>query len=116
MTSSAYRFAHVWARALVVPVVLFLVVTAYLVVVAGLGAADDEPVGTAADPATSWRASYSRRFPDCVALVLWPRHERPAGVLVRAHGTLAVMTLREAVVRLRLADSPHEVELVGACR
>jgi hypothetical protein len=116
MTSSAHRFARVWGRALVLPVVLFLVASAYLVVVAGLGASEEEPVGAAADQATSWRASYSRRFPGCVALVLWPRRERPAGVLVREHGTLAVMTLREAVVRLRLADSPHEVEMVGACR
>ena len=116
MTSTAHRFRHVWARALVVPVVLFFVTAAYLQVVAGLGASHDEPLGTAADQATTWRASYSRRFPGCVALVLWPRYERPAAVLVREPGRVSMMTMREAVVRLRLADTPHEVELVGACR
>ena len=116
MTSTAHRFGHVWARALVVPVVLFLVTAAYLLVVAGLGASHDQPRGTAVDQATTWRASYSRKFPRCVALVLWPRYERPAAVLVREPGRVTMMTMREAVVRLRLADAPHEVELVGACR
>ena len=65
--------------------------------------------GTA--PASVWRASWSERFPGCVAMVLWPPGERPAAFVTRspdgAVQRLAVGTAR----RVPLGD-----RVVGACR
>lgn len=55
-----------------------------------------------------WLDSYSRRFPGCVSLVLWPAGRQPAAYLARA-----------ADGRLRLIDAgravPPNLTTMGAC-
>lgn len=120
MRTSGLRFTRTLRRALVLPAVLFMVATAYLVGVTvhhGNEAQAAVRAGTADETATVWPAAWSRRFPGCVALVLWPDHETPRAVLLRDEsGGVTPMTVRDAAMRLRLAGPADEVRLVGACR
>ena len=111
-------FAPTLARALVLPAVLFVLAAGHLVTVTVQAAGENRTVSTThVDRDPVWRASYSRRFPGCVALVLWPQREIPRALLVRDRaGTVAAMTVREAAVRLRTADRSDDVRAVGACR
>lgn len=105
------------ARAVVLPTALFVLGAGYVVVGAqhAAEAASDRTGATTADPARVWHASYSRRYPGCVALVLWPRGELPTALVVRDRtGAIARVSVREAAVRLRSAE--HTDVIVGACR
>lgn len=60
-----------------------------------------------------WRESYSRRFPGCVAVVLWTPGAVPRALLVRdRRGTLSKVSPQEAAVRFR----DGEARAVGMCR
>ena len=108
-------FRTLWVRSLVVP--SLLIALAVGLVLDSVGTTSwGASLGRAADQTTTWRTSYSVRFPGCVALVLWPRTEVPDAVVVREHGDVAMMPMRDAMVRLTRAERPHQVQLVGACR
>lgn len=71
--------------------------------------ADVRDAANAVGAHPAWRDAWSRRFPGCVALALWPQDERP----------VAVVTLdgRGEVARLSPgADVPAGSRVVGACR
>lgn len=56
-----------------------------------------------------WEDAWSRRFPGCVALPLWPRDERPVAVVTRdLQGEVARRSPGSVV--------PPGSRVVGACR
>ena len=58
-----------------------------------------------------WNASWSERFPGCVAVVLWPAGERPVALVTRSSdGTMNRLEVGSAR-RVPLGD-----RVVGACR
>jgi len=113
LTTPAFR--TLWVRALVVPSLLLVLTAVFLLLSVGT-ATSGASLGPAADQSTSWRTSYSQRFPACVALVLWPRAALPKALLVQdAHG-VRTLPLREGMARLRDARPADRTEIVGACR
>lgn len=105
-------------RAVVVPVVLMLGLAGYLV---GAGALDAHTASEAASPAmptvaNPWKPGYSRRFPGCVASVLWPSHEMPAALVVRwRSGDLARIDVRQASQQVFNRMRTGDAEVLGAC-
>ena len=64
----------------------------------------------------SWRSAYSRRFPDCVAVVLWPRTETPTALVIRTdHGRVRRVGLRGRAAQEAFAVLQRS-SLIGACR
>jgi hypothetical protein len=58
-----------------------------------------------------WSASWSERFPGCVAVVLWPEGERPVALVTRSpDGAMTRLEVGSAR-RVPLGD-----RVVGACR
>jgi len=55
-----------------------------------------------------WKDSYSRRFPGCVALVLWPADQRPVAYVTRSADG--------AVNRVRADLGVPRGSTIGACR
>lgn len=78
------RFLSASLRAGIGPLV-GLVLAAALVWHNGALPDDPEPAAPGATDAAEalWKASYSRRFPGCVATVLWPVGDTAAAVVVR---------------------------------
>lgn len=85
-----------------------------VLLVAALAALPAHPVHRTDGPdehvQPAWRADWSRRFPGCVAMMLWPRGETPRALVVR-----------DARGRLVRVAGPHAVpgagsSAVGACR
>ena len=69
------------------------------------------PAAWAVREAPLWEAGWSERFPGCVAMVLWPRGERPAAFVIRSPDG--------AVHRLTVGTErrvPLDDRVVGACR
>jgi hypothetical protein len=105
------------ARAGALLALLAVVSVAYLTM---LGAREvhryDGPPGPTADTGHAvWREAWSRRFPGCVALLLWPPHEVPRALVVRdGNGDLRQLSVRQAVVEVR-SGAPRP-DTVGACR
>jgi hypothetical protein len=63
------------------------------------------------DGSRLWSASWSERFPGCVAVVLWPEGERPVALVARSPDG--------AVNRLEVGSArrvPLGDRVVGACR
>lgn len=58
-----------------------------------------------ADPV--WESSWSRRFPGCVALALWPQDERPVALVTRSP---------DGVITREPPRRPNAGPVVGACR
>lgn len=106
-------------RVLVVPLVVLLVVGAFVVTAKALAVRE---AGTAitdtARPVVEqpWRDSYSRRFPGCVPAVLWPTQRTPAAVIVQRDGRTVRRLDRGRP--LRQALSVHGFDgsrIIGAC-
>jgi hypothetical protein len=55
-----------------------------------------------------WKDSYSKRFPGCVALVLWPADQRPVAYVTR--------TADGAVSRVLADQGVPAGSTIGACR
>ena len=106
-------------RASVLPVLMFVTVTASLI---GTGLLAADTSATEADaavrmPEPAWREAYSRQFPGCVATVLWPVRERPVAFVVkRLSGEVTRIGVDEAVRRARNATVADDVWTIGACR
>jgi hypothetical protein len=103
-------------RATVAPVLVFLVFAGALV-------APDRPPERGPRPAvqgaaidqTVWKGSYSRRFPGCVATVLWPRREVPTALVVRRpSGDVDRVAVDRKHAGPRRATG--EGRTIGACR
>lgn len=77
-----------------------------------LSAAPVASGGPSSDDPSLWKASWSERYPGCVAAVLWPADERPVAAVVRTSGG--------SVVRVSLGESrptvPGTAAPVGLCR
>ena len=104
-------------RALVVPVLVLLAVTGYLVTSAALAANTTTSLSDADRPTvTTWKAGYSRQFPGCVASVLWPERETPAAIVLRSRsGEVRRVSTRHATPRLFTRVRHGEAEIIGAC-
>jgi hypothetical protein len=106
-------------RALLVAVAAVVLVVGYLVAAGAMGLhASDRPVRTTDQHAhaLTWKASYSRQFPGCVASVLWPEHRQPAAVVVRLPGGKVERISREAAAHGALRNSRFEdARIIGAC-
>jgi hypothetical protein len=63
------------------------------------------------DRARLWSASWSERFPGCVAVVLWPEGERPVALVTRSPDGAMNRLEVGAAQRVPLGD-----RVVGACR
>jgi hypothetical protein len=105
-------------RALMVPVLVLLAVTGYLV--AGTALADgpsSRALGSVRSPVTSdWKDGYSRQFPGCVASVLWPERETPVAIVVRwRSGEVDRIVMRHASHRVFARVRAGDAELIGAC-
>lgn len=109
-------FSVAVTRAVAVLAVLGALSAAYLL---ALGADGVRPRLPAADSSAGqevWKESYSRRFPGCVAALLWTPGEAPRAVVMRDHrGTLREMSVREAAVRVR-DGGVGPLSTVGVCR
>jgi hypothetical protein len=107
------NFGQTFSRASVVPLFLFLLVAAYLVPTQ-LFAHPSPSSPTPDHSSVVWKASYSERYPGCVATVLWPATETPVAlVIVAPDGSTARLTNEEA--RQRAAQG-QVVRTIGACR
>lgn len=117
MTASP-ALSRALVRALVVPVLVLLAVTGYLVTATALAASTTTDVGDSspAQATSPWRAGYSRQFPGCVASVLWPERETPVAIVVR-HGSGGVqkVAMRHATPRLFTEVRRGTTEIIGAC-
>lgn len=117
MSQRARGFTTVLVRAGVVPALAFLAVVLSLVgsrVIAANTSASDARDGVRPSP-PHWQAAYSRRFPGCVATVLWPAHERPVAFVVKhPSGRVTRIAVDEAVRRAR--TDADRVWTIGACR
>jgi hypothetical protein len=85
--------------------------------VSGLGAVDGTPLGEQGtkEPVPVWQASYSERYPGCVASVLWPAAEQPVAVVVRApDGAVEKVALDPR--RQSLQELAPGTTAIGACR
>jgi hypothetical protein len=88
-----------------------MTVVAFVVLVVTLAA---QPVDVSASHPNSqgtpmWKDSYSRRFPGCVSLVLWPADQLPVAYVTRTNdGALSR-------VRAELG-APATGTTIGACR
>jgi hypothetical protein len=105
-------------RALVLPVAALLAAAAYLVCsgafAAGPGGSPEARTTTDVD--STWKASYSRQFPGCVAVVLWPDDERPEAVVVRLPSGDVVRISRQAASHGALQHDRYEdARIIGAC-
>ncbi len=115
--SALVSFTGALARAGALLALLAVVSVAYLTT---LGAREvhryDGPPGPTADSGHAvWKEAWSRRFPGCVALLLWPSHEVPRALVVRdGKGDLRQLSVRQAVVEVR-SGAPRP-DTVGACR
>ena len=56
----------------------------------------------------AWKDSYSRRFPGCVSLVLWPADQQPVAYITRSADG--------AVNRVRADLGVPSGSTIGACR
>ena len=88
-----------------------------VLVVATLAALPARPahrVGVAGDRSQPvWREAWSRRFPGCVAVLLWPRDEAPRALVVRdGRARLTEVPVRQALLR---SGEPGR-RVVGVCR
>lgn len=117
MTASP-ALSRALVRALVVPVLVLLAVTGYLVTATSLAAnTTTDPSDSSRRPVTSsWKAGYSRQYPGCVASVLWPERETPVAIVVRHRsGDVEKVTMRRASPRLFTALRRGTTDVIGAC-
>lgn len=114
------RFTSFLVRASVVPLLLFATLAGYLVgeTVLDANAATRSLLQVPQPEHPSWKASYSREFPHCVALVLWPDRERPVAFVVRRGSEVERMGARAAYEALSPgpASKADDVRIIGACR
>lgn len=118
MRSSSPGLTRVLVRALVVPVLVLLGATGYLVTSAALAANTSSHRLEADRPGvtTSWKDGYSRQFPGCVASVLWPERETPAAIVVRwRSGDVDRVAMRHATQRVFTRVRGGHAEIIGAC-
>jgi hypothetical protein len=106
-------------RAVLVAVAAVVLVVGYLVAAGAMGLHATDRPGRSADPhprAVTWKASYSRQFPGCVASVLWPEHKQPVAVVVRLPGGQVERISSEAAAHGALRNSRYEdARIIGAC-
>ncbi len=111
--------AWLLTRVLVVPLVVLIVVGAYMVTARALAVRDaGVTVTETARPSAEqpWKDSYARRFPGCVPAVLWPGRETPVAVVVQWDRRQVERV--ERGVALRRALSAHGSgagRIIGAC-
>jgi hypothetical protein len=106
-------------RALLVAVAAVVLVVGYLVAAGAMGLhGSDRPVRSIDSHAheVTWKASYSRQFPGCVASVLWPEHKQPVAVVVLLPGGEIERISTEAAAHGALRESRYEdARIIGAC-
>jgi hypothetical protein len=105
-------FGQTWTRATLPPLLLFLLLAAY--VVPARVFATHSPQLPSTDAPEVWKAAYSERYPGCVADVLWPAGETPVAVVVlNVDGSTSMLSREEATQRAALGQVAHTI---GACR
>jgi hypothetical protein len=105
-------------RALFVPVLVLLAVAGYVVTAGALaistatdGITQDQP-----EVASPWKASYSKKYPGCVATVLWPERRTPVAVVVRwSGGGVERIRVDRATRRGLTPDAWAKADIIGAC-
>lgn len=115
---SSPALTRVLVRAFVVPVLVLLGVTGYLVTATALAAGTStHDLRSVRPPVTSdWRSGYSRQFPGCVASVLWPERETPAAIVVRGRsGEVDRIVMRHATQRVFTRVRTGDAAIIGAC-
>lgn len=108
---------RVLVRAFLLPVLVIVGVVGYLVTAAALGVHTTTGNASAGPPAASdWKAGYSRRFPGCVASVLWPERETPVAIVVRwRSGQIDRVVMRSASQEVFTRVRSGGAEVIGAC-
>jgi len=105
-------FGQTFSRASVLPLFLFTLLAAYLIPTQVLS--HPMTVLPTPDQAVVWKASYSEKYPGCVASVLWPAAETPVALVVMGpDGAIARVTSEEARQR---AARGQVARTIGACR
>ncbi len=108
----AAGFGQTLTRVSLLPLCLFLAAAAYLVPSAFFSPA--VPQMRAPQSSALWEATYSEKFPGCVATVLWPAAEKPIALLIiDAAGRMEMVSREEART---LAAAGNLARTVGACR
>ena len=118
MSNRPRGLATATVRAAVLPVLLVATVAASLLgtrLVVANSAPSEAGFVVPSEPA--WTAAYSRRFPGCVATVLWPAAERPVAFVVRERSAEVIrISLREALQRAEDASRADGATTIGVCR
>ena len=116
MPSARTGLRRVLLRALFVPVLVLLAVAGY-VLTAGALAVSTATDGISQDrPQVPWKASYSERYPGCVAAVLWPERRTPVAVVVRWIGDEVERIRIDHTSRRGLTpDALAQADIIGAC-
>lgn len=109
---------RVLVRAFLLPVLVILGVGGYLVTAAALGVhtapSSLDSVGPSA--ASDWEDGYSRRFPGCVASVLWPERETPVAIVVRwRSGEIDRVVMRHPSQEVFTRVPTGGADIIGAC-
>lgn len=109
---------RVLVRAFLLPVLVILGVGGYLVTAAALGVHTPPSSLDSAGPsaASDWKDGYSRRFPGCVASVLWPERETPVAIVVRwRSGEIDRVVMRRASQEVFTRVRTGGADVIGAC-
>ena len=109
---------RVLARAVVLPVLVILGVGGYLVTAAALGVHTAPSSLDSGGPsaASDWKDGYSRRFPGCVAAVLWPERETPVAIVVRwRSGGIDRVVMQHASQEVFTRVRTGDADIIGAC-
>ncbi|MGZ8736410.1 MAG: hypothetical protein ACXWXO_06360 [Nocardioides sp.] len=118
MPSARIGLRRVLLRALFVPVLVLLAVAGYVLTAGALavstatdGFSQDRP-----EVASPWKASYSKRYPGCVAAVLWPERSTPVAVVVRwSGGEVERIRIDRTSRRGLTSDALAKADIIGAC-
>lgn len=108
-------------RVVVLPLVVLLVAGTYLLTTRALAVRDAGAAVTASasarpTPEQPWKDAYARRFPGCVAAVLWPGRETPVAVVVQWSGRKVERVDRGVALRRALTeDRADDARIIGAC-
>jgi hypothetical protein len=117
MSRTSSGLGRLLIRALLLSVAALLGAVGYLVASGAL------PVGSASSSTgkptpveSSWKSSYSRAFPGCVAMVLWPDDETPGAVVVQLPDGHVERISRQAASHGALHhDRFEDARIIGAC-
>jgi hypothetical protein len=117
MSRTSSGLGRLLIRALLLSGAALLGAVGYLVASGALAVGSAGSTTTQPTPVEStWKSSYSRDFPGCVAIVLWPNDETPGAVVTRLPDGHVERISRQAASHGALQhDRFEDARIIGAC-